>query len=465
MRSRRDFITLLGGAAAWPLTARAQQRERMRRIGVLVGSLAPGDPEWQARGNAFVQGLQERGWSDGRNLRVEYRWGLGDADQLRKYAAELVALAPDVILAAGAPAVAALQQSSRSVPIVFVNVLDPVGSGFVASLARPGGNATGFASIEFGLSAKWLELLKQVAPRVARVAVVRHPANPFEVAQFGAIQAVAPSLGVELTPIIIGRDPVDIERDITTFAGGRNGGLIVTGAGAQQIQRDAIIAAAAHHQLPAVYPFRGYVAEGGLISSLARPGGNATGINFLNQETTAKRLGLLHDLVPKGVRIAVLINPANAPTAETALRDIPEAARAIGLQIQFLNASSSREIEAAFATLVRDRADALFVAPDTFFVSRRVQFATLAAYHRIPAAYNAREVVEAGGLMSYGTDRVNMSRQVGAYTGQILKGAKPADLPVLQSTKFEFVINMQTARLLGLEVPNALQLLADEVIE
>jgi ABC-type uncharacterized transport system substrate-binding protein len=161
----------------------------------------------------------------------------------------------------------------------------------------------------------------------------------------------------------------------------------------------------------------------------------------------------------------VLINPANAPTAETALRDIPEAARAIGLQIQFLNASSSREIEAAFATLVRDRADALFVAPDTFFVSRRVQFATLAAYHRIPAAYNAREVVEAGGLMSYGTDRVNMSRQVGAYTGQILKGAKPADLPVLQSTKFEFVINMQTARLLGLEVPNALQLLADEVIE
>jgi putative tryptophan/tyrosine transport system substrate-binding protein len=184
---RRSFMTLLGGAVvAWPLAARAQQR--MRRIGVLVGGLAPDDPEWQARSNVFVQGLQERGWSDGRNLRIEYRWGLGDADRLRKYAAELVALAPDVILTAGAPAVAALQQSSRSVPIVFVNVLDPVGSGFVASLARPGGNATGFAGIEFGLSAKWLELLKQVAPRVARVAVVRHPANPFEVAQFGAIQ-------------------------------------------------------------------------------------------------------------------------------------------------------------------------------------------------------------------------------------------------------------------------------------
>jgi putative ABC transport system substrate-binding protein len=165
-------------------------RGRLRRVrsSVLVGGLAPDDPEWQARSNVFVQGLQERGWSDGRNLRIEYRWGLGDADRLRKYAAELVALAPDVILTAGAPAVAALQQSSRSVPIVFVNVLDPVGSGFVASLARPGGNATGFAGIEFGLSAKWLELLKQVAPRVARVAVVRHPANPFEVAQFGAIQ-------------------------------------------------------------------------------------------------------------------------------------------------------------------------------------------------------------------------------------------------------------------------------------
>jgi putative ABC transport system substrate-binding protein len=181
---RREFITLLGGAAAWPLAARAQQPDRMRRIGVLVGNLPAGDPEWQARGNAFVQGLQERGWSDGRNLRIEYRWGLGDPDRLRKYATELVALAPDVILAAGPPAVAALQQSSRSVPIVFANVLDPVGSGYVATLARPGGNATGFASIEFGMSAKWLELLKQVAPRVARVAVVRNSANPFEVAQF-----------------------------------------------------------------------------------------------------------------------------------------------------------------------------------------------------------------------------------------------------------------------------------------
>ena len=203
----------------------------------------------------------------------------------------------------------------------------------------------------------------------------------------------------------------------------------------------------------------------GLVDSLARPGGNATGINFFSLEVNAKRLGLLHELVPKAIRVAVMVNPANAQVAETALRDIPEAARVLGLQTHVFNASTSREIETAFATLVRDRADALFVATDIFFLSRRVQFATLAAHYRIPAAYIGREAVEAGGLMSYGTDRADTHRQVGVYTGQILKGAKPADLPVLQSTKFEFVINAQTARLLGIEVPNSIQLLADEVIE
>jgi putative tryptophan/tyrosine transport system substrate-binding protein len=203
----------------------------------------------------------------------------------------------------------------------------------------------------------------------------------------------------------------------------------------------------------------------GLAASLARPGGNATGINFLTSEVVAKRLGLLHDLVPTAARIAVLINPANAPTAETMLRDIPEAARPLGVQIQILNASTSREIEAAFATLVRDRTEALFVGPDGFFASRRVQFATLAAHHKVPVSYFLREFVEVGGLTSYGTNILDVFRQVGVYTGQILKGAKPADLPVVQSTKFEFVINEQTARLLGIEVPNALQLLADEVIE
>ena len=203
----------------------------------------------------------------------------------------------------------------------------------------------------------------------------------------------------------------------------------------------------------------------GLVASFARPGGNATGINFLASEVMAKRLGLLHDLMPKAVRVAVLINPANAPVAETMLREVPEAARAIGLQIQVLNASTSREIEAAFATLVRERPDALFIAPDGFFTSRRVQFVTLAAHQRVPAAYPQREFVEVGGLMSYGSDISDVYRQVGVYTGQILKGAKPADLPVVQSSKFEFVINLQTARALGLEVPLGLTAGADELIE
>jgi putative tryptophan/tyrosine transport system substrate-binding protein len=203
----------------------------------------------------------------------------------------------------------------------------------------------------------------------------------------------------------------------------------------------------------------------GLVASLARPGGNATGVNTFATEVVAKRLGLLHDLVPKAVRIAVLVNPANAPITEATLRDIPEAARALGLQIRVLNASTSREIEAAFATLGRDPTDALLVASDGFFIGRRVQFAVLAVRHAIPAIYSTREFPEVGGLMSYGTDALDSWRQVGIYTGQILKGAKPADLPVLQSTKFEFVINMQTARALGIEVPNSIQLLADEVIE
>ena len=315
-----------GGVAARGASAAARADAAHRRA---REPLPADDPEWQARSNAFVQGLQERGWSDGRNLRIEYRWGLGDPT-VRKYAAELVALAPDVILAAGASAVAALQQASRSVPIVFANVIDPVGAGFVATLARPGGNATGFTSIEFGMSGKWLELLKQIAPHVTRVAVVRNVANPFEVAQFGAIQAVAPSLGVELTPII-GRDAVDIERDITAFARGRNGGLIVTGAGAQQIHRDTIIAAAAHHKLPAVYPFRGYVAEGGLIS--------------------------------------------------------------------------------------------------------------------------------------YGPDQAEQYRRAAGYVDRILKGEKPADLPVQAPTKYELVINLKTAKALGIDVPQTLLARADEVIE
>jgi putative tryptophan/tyrosine transport system substrate-binding protein len=227
----------------------------------------------------------------------------------------------------------------------------------------------------------------------------------------------------------------------------------------------ALAAKAATTTIPIVFGVGADPVKLGLVASIARPGGNATGINFFIADIAAKRLGLLHDLLPRAVRIAVLVNPANASTAEAARRDVPEAARAAGLQIEFLNASTAREIEAAFATLERQRADALFITPDGFLTGRRVQLATSAARYGIPLASAIREEVEAGGLMSYGPDLVDMYRQVGVYAGQILKGAKPSDLPVQQPSKFEFVINLQTARLLGIEVPNAIQLLADQVIE
>ena len=325
---RRDFITLLGGAAAaWPLAARAQQAA-MPVVGFVSGRPADASARHTA---AFRKGLNETGYVEGQNVMVEYHWLDGKYDRLPSLMADLVRRRVAVIAAIGDPSTRAAKAATATIPIAF------------------------------GVSG----------------------------------------------------DPV------------------------------------AH----------------GLVASLARPGGNATGINFLTSEVLAKRLGLLRELVPKAVRVAVLVNPTNALSAEPTLRDVPEAARPIGLQIQILNASTSREIEAAFATMAVDRADALFVGPDGFFAARRVQFATLASHYRIPASYVAREFVESGGLTSYGPDLLDMYRQVGVYTGRILKGANPADLPVVQSTKFEFVINAQAARLLGLEVPNALQLLADEVIE
>jgi ABC-type uncharacterized transport system substrate-binding protein len=224
-------------------------------------------------------------------------------------------------------------------------------------------------------------------------------------------------------------------------------------------------AKAATSTIPIVFGVGDDPVKLGLVASLARPGGNATGVNSFNTEVVTKRIGLLHDLLPKAVRIVVLVNPANAPIAEATLREVPEAARALGLQIRVLNASTSREIEAAFASLGRDPAHALYVPGEGFFISRRVQFATLATRYGIPAIYSNREFPEVGGLMSYGTDGLDTWHQVGIYTSRILKGAKPADLPVLQSSKFEFVINLQTARALGIEVPNSIQLLADEVIE
>ena len=263
---RREFVFTLGGAAAaWPVAARAQQAERVRRIGLLI-NLAADDPESQARRAAFQQGLQQLGWTDGRNVRIIARWGAGDADQIRSSAADLVAIAPDVILATSSPALAASQHATRTVPIVFTSVVDPVGGGFVDSLARPGGNTTGFTLFEYALSEKWLELLKQIAPGVTRAVVLRDAATARTAAgQSAAIQAVAPSLGVELSPAVV-RDTHEIERAVRTFAAGSNKGLVVTGSPLTAIHRDLIVALAAQHRLPAVYPFRYFITRGGLIS-------------------------------------------------------------------------------------------------------------------------------------------------------------------------------------------------------
>jgi putative tryptophan/tyrosine transport system substrate-binding protein len=327
---RRDFIKVIGGAAtAWPLAARAQQPERVRRIGVLMTTAAD-DPVGQARIAAFLQGLTQLGWTDGRNVRIEYRWSSGNEADTRKYAAELAALAPDVILANGSVAVGPLLQATRAVPIVFVNAADPVGAGYVDSLARPGGNATGFLLFEYSISGKWLELLKQIAPGVTRAGVIRDPAIPSGIGQFGAIQTAAPSFGVEVILINV-RDPGEIERAITAFARSSNGGLIVTGSPLAIVHRDLIITLAARHKLPAVY------------------------------------------------------------------------------------------------------------------------------YERFFAA--------GGGLISYGPNIVDQYRQAAGYVDRILKGAKPADLPVQAPTKYELVINRKTAKALGLTVPPTLLATANEVIE
>ena len=263
---RREFVTLLCGAAvAWPLAARAQQADRMRRVGVLE-TRAADDPEGQARRALFLQGLQELGWTDGRNVRIDYRWAAADADRAHTYAAELVALAPDVILAAAGPSMAALRQITGTVPIVFANVIDPVGAGYVARLARPGGNATGFTLFEYSLSGKWLELLKEIAPNLTRIAILREPAQAAGIGQFAAIQATTPtSLGVELSPIDV-LDAGEIERDVAAFARESNAGLIVTGSSRAIGHRELIIMLAARHRLPAVYPFRYFVTGGGLTS-------------------------------------------------------------------------------------------------------------------------------------------------------------------------------------------------------
>jgi putative ABC transport system substrate-binding protein len=327
---RREFITLLGGAAAaWPLAARAQQSERMRRIGVLM-TFPADDAEAQARVGALLQGLQQLDWAIGRNIRIEVRWAGGNTEDIRRHAAELTALAPDVVVANGSAAVGPLLQATRTVPIVFAIVPDPVGAGFVDSLARPGGNATGFMLFEYGIGGKWLELLREIAPGVTRVGVLRDPTVTTGIGQWGAIQTAAPSFGLEVSPINL-RDGPEIERAVAAFARASNGGLIATGSALTVVHRDLLV--------------------------------------------------------------------------------------------------------------------------------------TLASQYKLPAIYLGRHFVAAGGLISYGPDFLDQYRRAAGYIDRILKGEKPADLPVQAPTKYELVINLKTAKALGLDVPPTLLARADEVIE
>ncbi len=316
--ARRKFISALGGATvAWPLAVRAQQADQVRRVGVLM-NLAADDPEGKPRVAAFLQGLQELGWTDGRNMRIDYRWAANDADRYRTYAAELLALAPDVILANGSQSVAALLQTTRTVPIVFVNVIDPVGAGFVTRLARPGGNAPGFTPFEYSLSGKWLELFKEIAPNLTRIAILRDPAVAAGIGQFAVIQAMAPpSFGVELSPIDV-RDAGEIERDVAAFARGSNGGLIVTASSGAIVHRELIIMLAARHRLPAVYPFRYFVTSGGLIS--------------YGPDTTDpfRRAAGYVDRILKGEKAAAL--PVQAPTKYELAINL-KTAKALGLTV------------------------------------------------------------------------------------------------------------------------------------
>ena len=313
---RREIIGLLGGAVAWPVAARAQQLDRVRRIGVLM-TIPAEDPEAQARMAAFLEGLQQLGWIDGRNVRIETRWGAVDDDRGRQYAAELVALSPDILLATASPSVAALQAATRTVPIVFAHAVDPVGAGFVDSLARPGGNTTGFILFEYGIGAKWLELLKEITPGATRVAILRDPTTAAGMGQFGAIQSVAPSFGMEVNPVSL-RDPGAIERGVAALAGSSNGGLIVTAAPLATLHRDLIIALASRHKLPAIYSSRFFAAAGGLV--------------YYGPDLTAQYLraaGYI-DRILKGEKPANL--PVQAPTKYELAINL-KTAKALGLTI------------------------------------------------------------------------------------------------------------------------------------
>jgi putative tryptophan/tyrosine transport system substrate-binding protein len=326
---RREFIAALGGAVAWPRAARAQQPDSVRHIGVLM-TTAETDPAGQARIAGFLQGLQQLGWSVGRNVQIDTRWAAGDADRIRAYAAELVALAPDVILATGSATVGPLLQATRSVPIVFAYVPDPVGAGFVDSMARPGGNATGFTPFEYSLSGKWLELLKEITPSLTRAAVIRDPAISTGLGQFAAIQAVASSVGVAVGAVNV-RDAGEIDRAVTAFARSSNGGLIVTGSALAIVHSDLIIALAARHKLPAIYFERQFVPRGGLISY---------GSNIVDQY---RRAAGYVDRILKGEK------PSDLPVQASSKYELTlnlKTAKALGLEVpQSLLARADEVIE------------------------------------------------------------------------------------------------------------------------
>jgi putative tryptophan/tyrosine transport system substrate-binding protein len=324
---RREFITLLGGAATWPAVARAQQVERTRRIGVLTASAAS-DPDAQARHTALLQELQRLGWTDGRNMRIDARWAAGNAADIRKHATELAASAPDVILASGSAGVAPMLKATLTIPIVFVIVPDPVGSGYVRSLARPGGNATGFMMFEYNLSAKWLELLKQIAPTVTRAAVLRDPAITAGIGQFAVIQSVASSVGIDVSAVNLG-DAAEIERDIAEFARDPNGGLVVTASALATVNRDLIVALAARHKLPAVYVSRFYAAGGGLISY---------GPDFVDQ---FRRGAGYIDRILKGEKPSDL--PVQAPNKYDLTINL-KAAKALGIDVPLILQQRADEV-------------------------------------------------------------------------------------------------------------------------
>jgi putative ABC transport system substrate-binding protein len=313
---RREFIAALGAAATWPLAVDAQEHKPVRRIGVFM-PLAADDPQSQHRLSAFVQALQQLGWSEGRNVHIEPRWGAANVDRIRRHAAELVALAPDVIVADGSSIVDAVRQATRTVPIVFVNVTDPVGGGFVESLSRPGGNVTGFTLFEYALGVKWLELLKEIVPAVTRVGVFRNPVLASGGGQLGAIQAAAPSLGVELRPLGV-RDPSEIERSVSAFARAANGGLIVTASISADQHRDLIVGLAARHRLAAVYPFGYWATNGGLV---------AYGPDLVDPY---RRAAGYVDRILRGEKPADL--PAQAPTRYTLTVNL-KTAKALGIEI------------------------------------------------------------------------------------------------------------------------------------